>query len=47
MQGYYQKCFNIAVVAKSTQTTLNKIIVGRVFTVDDHIKARLDNKAKI
>jgi hypothetical protein len=33
--------------AKVLQRILNQIRVGRVFTVEDHTKARLDTRAKI
>jgi len=41
------KCLRIARVAKHTHKILNQIIVGKVFTVDDQISARLDTRAKI
>jgi hypothetical protein len=37
----------IAALAKTTHTTLNKIIVGSVFTVEDHISATLEIMAKM
>jgi hypothetical protein len=37
----------IAVTASIIHTTLNKIIVGKVFFVDDHINAALEITAKI
>jgi hypothetical protein len=41
------KCFAIDKIANKDHKILNQIIVGRVFTVDDHIKARLETKANI
>ena len=41
------KCFIMAVVARATQTTLKRIIVGRVLTVELQIRARLDATAKM
>ena len=41
------KCLMIDVLARMTHKTLNKIIVGSVLTVDDHINARLEAMAKI
>jgi hypothetical protein len=35
----------MAIDAKTTHNTLNIIIVGRVFTVEVHIKAMLEHKA--
>lgn len=37
----------MAKVANIDHPILNKIIVGRVFIVEDQIKARLETKAKI
>lgn len=34
-------------MARTDHPTLNNIIVGKVFTVDDQIKAKLDPKANI
>lgn len=41
------KCLSIDNVAKMHHNILNQIIVGNVFTVDDHIKAKLEANAKI
>lgn len=41
------KCFTIAVDANTTQATLKRMMVGRVFTVDDQINAMLDAIAKM
>jgi hypothetical protein len=43
----YIQYFSIAVIAKIVHNILNHIIVGRVFTVDDHINAALDTSAKM
>ena len=43
----HQKCFNIDKLAKTTQTTLKRMIVGRVFLVDVQIRATLETIAKI
>ena len=37
----------MAVVAKIDHKMLNQMMVGRVFTVDDHIRAKLETRAKI
>jgi hypothetical protein len=41
------KCLAIAVVARHDQIILNQISVGKVFTVDDQISARLVIRAMI
>lgn len=41
------KCFAIDKIASKDHKILNQIIVGRVFTVDDQISARLEIKANI
>jgi phosphoribosylpyrophosphate synthetase len=42
-----KKLFKIAVLARIIQRILNRIIVGRVFTVDVHTKAMLEIKANM
>ncbi len=44
---YCKKCFKIERLAKITQATLKRIMVGSVFSVDDHIRAKLDIIANI
>jgi hypothetical protein len=39
------KCFAIDKIASKDHNILNQIIVGKVFTVDDQINARLDTNA--
>ena len=41
------KYFNIDKVARIDQSMLNQIIVGRVFTVEDQISAKLDTNANM
>jgi hypothetical protein len=41
------KCFKIASAASIDHPILNQIMVGKVLTVDDQIKAKLEIKAKI
>jgi hypothetical protein len=42
---YYQKCLTREAVARTIHATLNRMMVGRVFTVEDQIKATLDAMA--
>jgi hypothetical protein len=43
----HTKCFIIEAVAKITQATLNRMMVGKVFLVDDQISAVLEIMAKM
>jgi hypothetical protein len=43
----HQKCLRIERLAKITHATLKRMIVGRVFSVDDQIRAMLEAMAKI
>ena len=38
----HQKCLMMERLARITHATLKRMMVGRVFSVDDQIKARLD-----
>lgn len=44
---YPRKCFMMDNEARIIHAALNRIIVGRVFTVEDQISATLDAKAKM
>jgi hypothetical protein len=47
MNPPYIQYLSIAVAARIVHIILNTMIVGRVFTVEVHISARLDTNAKI
>lgn len=41
------KCLSIDKTANRLHSKLNQIIVGKVFTVEDQIKAKLEIRAKM